>query len=83
MNTGVIMIACLVAASASEAKTISNGKGFQMEPIIAAFVLGIFLFTFDAISPTVTKWLTILVIVTVMLTNGQYLLNVLPTNKKG
>lgn len=88
MNTGLITTAILVTVAGTEAKTISNhydaqnhfvaAQSLSMKPVIGGFALGLMLFAFDAVNSEITKYVAILILITSLLMNGQYLLNFFP-----
>lgn len=88
MSTGLITTTVLAVVACTEAKIVSNHYDAQnhfvaaaplnMKPVIGGFALGLLLFAFDAVSPTVTKYLAILILVAALSINGQYLLNFFP-----
>lgn len=71
--TGVITTISVVVLSA-EAKSLKDHKSLKMRPVIAGFLLGIFLFPIDSSIPEVSKQFQVLLVVGALLVNGSSLL---------
>lgn len=81
MNTNLIITSVATVVATSEAKVFSNGGKLTMEPVVGGFIVGIFLFALDEVSPEVAKWFAILVLVGALLRNGTFLLKMVPGQK--
>lgn len=75
MNTGLIITSVGIAVGVGEAKNLTTQGKVTMRPVIGGFVGGLILFAFDEASPEVTKWLAVLVLVSALALNGNYLLD--------
>lgn len=75
MNTGLIITSVSIAVGVGEAKYLTTQNKVSMRPVIGGFVGGLLLFAFDEASPEVTKWLAVLVLVSALALNGNYLLD--------
>ena len=75
MNTGLIITSVSIAVGVGEAKYLATQNKLSMRPVIGGFVGGLLLFAFDEASPDITKWLAVLVLVSALALNGNYLLD--------
>ena len=72
---GVITTVGVVVAS-TESKKLIEKKSLTMRPVIAGFILGIFLFAIDSANPDISKRFQVLLIVGALLVNGSDLIQI-------
>lgn len=72
-----VFLTCLTVAAGAESKRITHGQSFAGEPIVAAFVLGIFLYVFGFINEQLASMICALVIVGALIVNGQSIITAL------
>ena len=82
--SNLAMITAVTVAASAEAKSVTVNKKLTAKPVVAAFLLGIFLFIAGMASETVAQKFCYLIIITALLTNGTALFNALnPAPVKG
>lgn len=72
---GVITTVGVVVAS-TESKNLIEKKSLTMRPVVAGFILGIFLFAIDSANTELSKKLQVLLIVGALLVNGSDLIQI-------
>ena len=80
-NLGVMTAVTVVVATSESNVLISRGT-FTMRPLIAGFILGLFLFALDSANEQVSKVFITLIIITALLVNGEPLLRLLTNAPK-
>lgn len=68
---GLSIFTVLVVVGSTEARTITKGQGFKLQPVVAGFILGICLYIFDIINAELSTRLNVLVILAALLYNGS------------
>lgn len=71
----LVVTTVLVAVGSTEAKRIVNKQSPSFKAVLGGFILGVFLFTFNGINETFTRYFCILLIVGSLLINGTQLFN--------
>ncbi len=75
------LITVVTVVGLTEVTSVSKGKGFKLEPVIAGFLLGIMLFALDSVNPKVSRSLCGLIIVVTLIYNGSSLAAILGQTK--
>lgn len=68
--TGLVLITTVIVVGTTEAKRATQGKSVDMEPVIAGFFLGLFLFIFGFLNESLATQFAYIAIVAALLTNG-------------
>ena len=71
------MTTVTVVVASTEAALLLENKGLSMRPVVAGFVLGIGLFSIEAVNENVATKLGTLILITALLVNGLPLLKLL------
>jgi hypothetical protein len=79
--SATVLITCLVVVGSTEAKSISTNGEFDVQPVVAGALLGIFLFIFGLINENLAARLCILIAVGSIILNGKHLINALTPRK--
>ena len=74
MATGGVIATIGVIVASTESKHLIEKKSLTMKPLIAGFILGLFLFPLDSANPELSKKFQVLLIVSALLVNGADLL---------
>ena len=74
MSTTGVMATIGVIVASTESKKLIEKKSLTMRPVIAGFLLGIFLFPLDSARPDLAKQFQVLLVVGALLVNGSDLL---------
>jgi len=74
-STSTIATIGVIVAS-TESKNLIEKKSLTMRPLIAGFLLGIFLFPLDSANPDLSRKFQTLLIVSALLINGSDLLQI-------
>lgn len=61
----------IIAVVSGEIRSFTSKKGFDMRPVIAGFLLGIFLYLIGEVSPALSKAFSVLIIITALVVNGD------------
>ena len=80
-NLGVMTAVTVVVATSESNALLSRGT-FTMRPLIAGFILGIFLFALDSANAKMSSVFITLIIITAILVNGEPLLKLLTAAPK-
>lgn len=64
------MLTCAVVCASTEVKSVADGHGLTMKPVVACFGLGIFLFVFSMASTNLAQKFCYLCIAVALLRNG-------------
>ena len=75
--TSLVLITCLTVVGTGEAKGVVTGKKPTMRPVLAGFLLGVFLFIFGLASDSFGAKICYLVIVFALIANGLPLVQAL------
>lgn len=67
------MVTTLVTVGSTEAARLKKGHAPTMQPVIAGFILGVFLFGFGMASPRITALFCYLIMIGAVLVNGAAL----------
>lgn len=81
MPDTLTIVTVLVAVTGGELRSFKANKGFDMRPVVAGFLLGIFLYLLGEISPQLAKPFAVLIIITAVVVNGNGLANLLTVQK--
>lgn len=68
---GLAILTVVVTVGSTEANRVMNGKEQTGSPIIGGFILGIFLFAFMAVNPSLGSKFCYLIIISALLLNGN------------
>lgn len=74
---GLVILTVFLTVGSGEVKNVVTGKGFQIHPVLAGFVLGLFLFVFQALDTNVGNKLCYLVMIAALIINGGVAINAL------
>ena len=74
MSTTGVMATIGVIVASTESKKLIEKKSLTMRPVIAGFLLGIFLFPLDSARPDLSKQFQVLLVVGALLVNGSDLI---------
>jgi hypothetical protein len=72
-STGVIATVGLVVAT-TESAAIIKRRSLSMRPVIAGFILGIFLFALQGLKPDIASKVMVLIVLSTLLINGDSLI---------
>jgi uncharacterized membrane protein YdcZ (DUF606 family) len=78
---GIALTTVLVTVGSAEANRMVQGKPLNSSPVIGGFILGIFLFTFLMLNPSLATKFCYLIIVSALLINGGGLIQALTVQK--
>lgn len=76
MSSGGVLATVGVIVVSTESKNLIEKKSLTMRPLIAGFLLGLFLFPLDASNPEVSKKFQVLLVLGALLVNGSDLIQI-------
>lgn len=81
MPDTLTITAVLVAVLSGELKSFASNKGFDMRPVVAGFLLGVFLYILQEVNESLFKAFAVLIIITAVVVNGNGIANALTVQK--
>lgn len=76
MSSGGVLATVGVIVASTESKHLIEKKSLTMRPLIAGFILGLFLFPLDSANPALSKKFQVLLVVGALLVNGSDLIQI-------
>lgn len=70
MDTSKALLTAAVVVGSTEAKRIKSGQGVTVKPLIAGFMLGLFLLALGSINDHISNLFAILIVISALLLNG-------------
>lgn len=71
------LMTVVIVVGLTEASSLTGGKGVQMRPVIAGFILGLLLFVFDTVNQQLSRAFCFLIIIAALIYNGNHIANYL------
>jgi len=76
VSSGGVLATVGVIVASTESKHLIEKKSLTMRPLIAGFILGLFLFPLDSANPALSKKFQVLLVIGALLVNGSDLIQI-------